>query len=139
MKKISLVIILFITQLITAQEQKKDSIISPEIIVDQEAVFPFDKVDVPPSPPGGEEQFYDFLKKNMKQPNVPALVGKVFISFTVEKDGSLTDFSVLKDIGFGCGEEAIRVLEKSPKWRPGKVKGNKVRVSYILPIVISTN
>ncbi|HTG67178.1 MAG TPA: energy transducer TonB, partial [Flavobacterium sp.] len=58
------------------------------------------------------------------------------VSFVVEKDGSLTDIKVLRDIGYGTGKEAIRVLQKSPKWNPGIQNGKPVRVQYSLPITI---
>ena len=63
--------------------------------------------------------------------------GKVFISMTVEKNGSLSDFKVVKDIGYGAATEAIRILKLSPKWEPGYQNGQKVRVRYTLPISFS--
>jgi periplasmic protein TonB len=66
------------------------------------------------------------------------LKGKVYVTFVVEKDGSLTDIKVLRDIGYGTGKEAIRVLSKCPKWMPGEQNGKKVRVLYSLPITIQT-
>ena len=62
--------------------------------------------------------------------------GKIFIQFVVEKDGSLTDIKVMRDLGYGTGAEAIRVLKKSPKWKPGIQNGRAVRVLYSLPISI---
>ena len=56
----------------------------------------------------------------------------------VEKDGSLTDIKVIRDIGYGTGKEAIRVLKKCPKWTPGEQNGKKVRVLYSLPITIQS-
>jgi hypothetical protein len=73
------------------------------------------------------------LKRNVQ--------GKVFISLTVEKDGSLSDIKAVRDIGFGAAEEAIRVLKLSPKWEPGYQNGQRVRVRYTLPInfaIVST-
>mgnify|MGYP003411423114 CR=1 FL=1 len=66
------------------------------------------------------------------------LKGKVFVSFVVEKDGSLTDIKVIRDIGYGTGKEAIRVLKQCPKWNPGEQNGKKVRVLYSLPINIQS-
>ena len=94
-------------------------------------------VDVNPSFPGGDVAFAAFLKKNIiypaeaKQRNVQ---GRVFVQFVVEIDGSLTDLKTLRDPGAGLGGEGIRVLKLSPKWIPGKQKGNLVRVQYIVPI-----
>jgi periplasmic protein TonB len=63
----------------------------------------------------------------------------VFVSFVIEKDGSLTDIKVLKDAGFGTGDEAIRVLKKCKNWVPGEQSGKKVRCSYTLPINLKSN
>ena len=65
--------------------------------------------------------------------------GKVYVTFVVEKDGSLTDIKVIRDIGFGTGKEAIRVLKSSPKWTPGEKNGKKVRVLYSIPITINAS
>jgi protein TonB len=90
-----------------------------------------------PEFPGGMQAFYAYLSKEFKTSNVPSgLHGKVFVSFFVEEDGSLGEIKVLSDIGYGTGEEAIRVLKNSPKWIPGEQLGKKVRVQYALPIVI---
>ena len=60
--------------------------------------------------------------------------GRVFISFVVEKNGQLTDIKVLRGLGYGTDEEAVRVLKKSPKWKPGIQNGRAVRVQYTIPI-----
>ncbi|WP_298221546.1 energy transducer TonB [Flavobacterium sp.] len=95
-------------------------------------------VDVQPEFPGGIENCYTFFYKNFKKPEVPELIGKIFLGFIVETDGSLTDIRSIKDPGFGTGAEAERVLQLSPKWVPGKKDGKRVRVRYILPIGIHT-
>ncbi len=96
-------------------------------------------IDVQPEFPGGIENCYNFFYKNFKKPQVPELIGKIFVSFTVEIDGSLSDIRSLKDPGFGTGAEAERVLQLSPKWIPGLKGGKKVRVKYILPIGIHSD
>lgn len=83
----------------------------------------------------GMSEFYKFISKNYRVP-VEGLRGKILILFVVDKDGSLTDFKILKDLGYGTGEEAIRVLKACPKWKPGMQKGVPVRVQYTLPINI---
>jgi len=93
-------------------------------------------VEVKPDFPGGIQKFYDFVGKNYKVPEDEDIKGKVFVQFVVEKDGSLTDIKVIRDLGFGTGKEAIRVLKKSPKWKPGIQNGRPVRVLYSLPISI---
>lgn len=91
-------------------------------------------VDRMPQFPGGNGELYKFISRKYNVPNVRGLVGKVFVSFVVEVDGSLSDFKILKDLGSGTGEEAIRVLKLSPLWKSGLRNGIKVRVEYELPI-----
>ncbi len=95
-------------------------------------------VEIKPDFPGGMQGFHNFILQNYKVPNVPNLSGKVLMQFVVEKDGSLSDIKILKDIGHGTGEEAARVLKNSPKWKPGLHEGKQVRVLYSLPISINT-
>ena len=87
--------------------------------------------------PGGEEALYDFIAKNLKYPQAAKdsnIQGKVFVQFVVENDGSITNAKVLRDIGGGCGEEALRVVKMMPKWKPGEIRGTKYRVQCTLPI-----
>ena len=89
---------------------------------------------------GGYDKFLAFIASNYKTPTDPDFVnGKVIVSFVVEKDGSLTDIKVLRDIGFGTGKEAIRVLKLSPKWIPGQQNGHAVRSNNQLPISVVAN
>ena len=88
--------------------------------------------------PGGIANFYKFVGNNFKAPEEEGLKGKVLVTFVVEKDGTLTDIKVVRDIGFGTAAEAIRVLKKSPRWAPGEQNGKKVRVQYSLPISIQS-
>jgi len=93
-------------------------------------------IEVKPEFPGGIDEFNKFIAKNLNPPNEAGQIGKVYVTFVVEKDGSLTDIKVLRDIGYGTGKEAVRVLELSPKWLPGEQNGQKVRCTYSLPISI---
>jgi len=98
------------------------------------------ELDVNPSFPGGINAFLSYVGKNFRTPEVE-LDGtmKVFVSFVVEKDGSLTDIKVIKDPGYGLGAEAIRVLKSlKTKWQPGKKNGKAVRAYYNLPITVQT-
>lgn len=61
--------------------------------------------------------------------------GWVFVEFVVERDGSLTDIKVVKGIGGGCDDEAIRVISQAPKWNAGKQRGRSVRVRMVMPIM----
>jgi hypothetical protein len=91
-----------------------------------------------PDFPGGISEFYKFVGNNFKTSEQPNLKGKVYITFIIEKDGSLSDIKNIRDIGFGTGDEAIRVLKICPKWIPGKMNGVPVRVMYSLPITIQS-
>jgi hypothetical protein len=83
---------------------------------------------------GGMQEFYKFFSENYKIPSNYKGNGKIYISFLVETDGSLSEFEVIRDLGFGTGEEAVRVLKLSPKWLPGKDEGKVVRMKFSLPI-----
>lgn len=104
----------------------------------REGVMDFVSVDTPPSFPGGMEKFYSFLGKSIKYPAEAVknnIQGKVFLSYVVEKDGSLSDIQLAaKMLGYGTDEEAIRVLKLSPKWNPGLMDGKPVAVKYNIPI-----
>lgn len=95
-------------------------------------------IEVKPEFSGGMSKFYNYISKNYISPNVPGLKGKVIVSFVIEKDGSITDIKVLRDIGYGSGEEAVRVLKNCPKWTPAEQNGKKVRCQYMLPLSIQT-
>ena len=109
-----------------------------EIVQEDNNVYNTAGIEVKPDFPGGMEKFYKFVGNNYKTPEEEGLKGKVYVTFVVEKDGSLTDIKVLRDIGYGTGAEAIRVLKKCPKWTPGEQNGKKVRVLYSLPITIQS-
>ena len=94
-------------------------------------------VESMPEFPGGEEKIYEYLARNLEYPrqaNEAGIQGKVFVTFVVESDGSITDIKVLRGIGGGCDEEAVRVVQNMPKWIPGKQRGKPVRVHFNLPI-----
>ena len=95
-------------------------------------------IEVKPLFPGGIEAFYKFIGDNYKIPNELGLKGTIYISFVVEKDGTLTDIKCIRDIGFDTGKEAIRVLKTSRNWSPGMVDGKYVRCTYELPIMIQS-
>jgi len=100
----------------------------------------FTAVENEPTYPGGQQKLNAFLQQNIKYPaemRQKKVEGKVFVSFIVEKDGSLNELKVLHEPGYGSGQEALRVLGRSPKWTPGIQNGHKVRVQYVLPINFS--
>ena len=94
-------------------------------------------VETMPSFRGGQQKLFEFLGNNLVYPQEAidaGVEGRVFVEFYIEKDGSVTDGKVLKGIGYGCDEEALRVVESMPKWQPGIQRGKAVRVRYTLPI-----
>ena len=95
-------------------------------------------VDEMPQFQGGDQAMFTYLSENIKYPEEAkdkGIAGRVFISFVVEKDGSVSNVEVKRGIGGGCDDEAVRVVKAMPKWKPGKKDGKPVRVSYMLPIV----
>lgn len=92
-----------------------------------------------PEYPGGMTEFYKFVGKNFKIPQEATknkVSGKVLINFFVEKDGSLSEYKIANDLGYGLGDEVIRVLKLSPKWKPGTLNNEPARVMYTLPITV---
>jgi protein TonB len=108
------------------------------VVEEDNTVYNTAGIEQKPEFPGGMEKFYKFISNNYQTPEEEGLKGKVYVTFVVEKDGSLTDIKVLRDIGYGTGKEAIRVLNKCPRWIPGEQNGKKVRVLYSLPIAIQS-
>lgn len=97
----------------------------------------FTVVEQQPEFNGGMAALGQYLGKNLRYPAAAQranVSGRVFVSFVVNTDGSIQDVAVLKGLGFGTDEEAIRVIKAMPKWRPGKQSGRPVRVKYNLPI-----
>ncbi|OXA90688.1 energy transducer TonB [Flavobacterium hibernum] len=94
-------------------------------------------IDVSPDYPGGKDLFYERFRSEYEIPKkLKKSTGVIKMSFVIEKDGKLDEIKIIEDLGFGTGEEAIRVLEKSIKWTPGETKGKKVRTFYDLPITL---
>ncbi len=97
-------------------------------------------VEQQPEFQGGHLTMYNYLKTNLIYPQAALkrqIQGKVFMSFIVEKNGQLSDITILKGLGYGCDEEAVRLLETMPLWKAGKQGGKVVRVKYNLPIEFS--
>ena len=103
----------------------------------------FDAVDIPeemPEFPGGINELMKFLQENMKYPEDATKEGKqgrVIVRFVIDKDGTISDATVLRSVYPSIDAEALRVVNAMPKWTPGKVKGAPVRVKYTLPLVFS--
>ncbi|MCH7415580.1 TonB family protein [Belliella sp. R4-6] len=106
-----------------------------EVVVFKDGAY--DKVDTPPSPQGQMEGWNQYLSENLKYPNYAkeqGVEGTVYLVFVVGKDGSIGEVEVLRGIGAGCDEEAIRVVKNAPKWNPGMQDGKLVDVRMRLPI-----
>jgi protein TonB len=97
----------------------------------------FDMVDEFPEFPGGIEAWGNFMKNNLKYPESAkdkGIEGTVYITFIINKDGSVSDAEILRGIGGGCDKEALRVVNASPNWNPGKKDGKIVRSRMRLPV-----
>ena len=108
----------------------------PEIIETQ----PFISVEQMPVFPGGLSGLYKYFRDNLKYPEMAkesGISGKVFIRFIVERDGNVSNVEVLRGIGGGCDEEAMRIVSEMPQWEPGRQRGVAVRVLYTIPIKFS--
>jgi periplasmic protein TonB len=108
-----------------------------QVVEQVEKPTPFTVVEEMPAFPGGEADLYKFISSSIKYPEEAkelGIQGRVFVNFVVETDGSITDVKLIRGIGGGCDEEAIRVVRAMPKWVPGKQRGVPVRVYFNLPI-----
>ena len=102
----------------------------------------FTVVEQPPKFPGGMQAFEDYMATNVRYPaaaDAAKVTGKVFVSLTIRDDGQITDVQVLKGIGFGCDQEAIRVISTMPNWKPGNQSGRSVNVKYNLVVPFGPN
>lgn len=126
-----------------ANKEQQEVVISDvggEETVEEEEIFVF--VEEYPSYPGGEEALYKYLGENIQYPDVArdnGITGTVVIRFVVEKDGSITKAAIAREIGGGCGKEALRVVNAMPKWKPGKQSGKAVRTEFTLPVQFQLN
>ena len=114
---------------------KKSDVGKVDMKPDKNGVYQI--VEEMPQYPGGETAMMDYVAKNVVYPQEARdkeISGRVFVSFIVEKDGSIGEVKVMRGIGGGCDEEAVRVIKAMPKWKPGKQEGKPVRVSYMMPI-----
>ena len=113
-----------------------DEIDPDEIDFEEQEVYQI--VEQMPSFPGGERKLSEFIANSIQYPQEAqktGIQGRVFVSFIVEPDGSVSNVKVQQGIGGGCDQEAIRVIKSMPKWTPGKHNDQPVRVRFALPIV----
>jgi len=97
------------------------------------------ETDIKPEFPGGVNAFYGFINKRYRLPKVKdSMTARVYVSFVVEKDGSMSNYHILNDPGYGMADELIRVLKTiKEKWSPGVIDGKPVRASYNLPLTLN--
>lgn len=103
--------------------------------IEEEEIFQV--VESMPTYPGGDLELQRFLNANIEYPVMAresGIQGRVFVTFVVEINGSITDVRIRRGIGGGCDEEALRVVKMMPKWTPGKQRGKPVRVQFNLPV-----
>jgi TonB family protein len=106
-----------------------------KLATDGEVIF--DVVEEQPNPPGDMKGWNSYLSNNLTYPADArrlGIEGTVIVVFVVNSDGSLSDIDILRGIGGGADEEAIRVIENAPNWTPGKLRGNAVNTRMRLPI-----
>lgn len=116
----------------------KEYIMSPMFNIEEniDTVY-FSLIEISPEFPGGEYALFEFIARNLKYPMYARehnIQGSVYLTFVIEPDGTITNINVLKGIGGGCDEEAVRVISLMPAWKPGTQNGKPVRVQFNLPI-----
>jgi len=97
-------------------------------------------VEKMPEFPGGDYEVKKYLKKNINYPEEAkqqGIQGTVYVTFIVETDGKITEVRILRGIGGGCDEEAVRVIENMPNWKPGEIRGEVSRIPFTMPIRFS--
>ncbi|MBC7847551.1 MAG: energy transducer TonB [Flavobacterium sp.] len=109
---------------------------SQAVINDDNAIYNTAGIAVKPEFPGGPTKMYEFIEKNFVKPEGEIIKGKVYVTLVIEKDGTLTNIKVLRDLGYGTGKESIRVLKMMPNWSSGEQNGRKVRCTYSFPITV---
>ena len=97
-------------------------------------------VEQDPEFPGGMEALYQWIGANYKWPASARdcdAFGYVYVTFIIEKDGSVSNIRLLRDLGCGHGEAVVEMVQRMPKWKPGKQRGKPVRVQFNLPVKIA--
>jgi protein TonB len=115
----------------------KEVVITEAVVVEEKADAIFDVVETQPNPPGGMSGWNKYLSDNLKYPTQArrmGVEGSVILVFVINTDGSIQDVEVLRGIGGGCDEEAVKIVKNAPKWEPGKQRGRAVRTRMRLPI-----
>lgn len=118
---------ILLTNMAFCQEEKKVSVDDEVfVVVEEQAEFP-----------GGLDSMYAYIQKNLVYPEkakAEGIEGRVFVTFTIEKDGSISNILIKRAIGGGCEEAAVEMIKNMPKWKPAKQRGKPVRCQFNLPI-----
>lgn len=127
---------------------KFDVEVTEETVVEEVIVAPveekedvdqiFSVVEESAEPKGGMPAFYKYVGEKIKYPAQArrmGVEGRVFVEFVVNRDGSIVDVKSIKGIGAGCDEEAVRIVQSAPAWKPGKQRGKPVRQKMVIPII----
>ena len=121
----------------TREGEKNAVELPPENPIGEEEGKIFTIVEEMPSFPGGEEKMLEYVSRNIKYPPMArenGITGRVYVNFYIDKDGKVQNAKIVRGIGGGCDEEALRVVRAMPQWKPGKQNGRTVNVNYNLPI-----
>lgn len=121
-----------------SENYENQKLISGVSIDSNKVEYKYNAIEIRPIPKRGMDDFNRHIARTFNMPKVEGLKGKIYVKFVVEKDGSITDVKVLRDIGYGTGDEAIRVLTNYGVWIPGVQRGIKVRTTFSLPISVQT-
>lgn len=125
------------TTVSTVTQEGENADVAPPPVVEEET-FDLAAVQEQPEFPGGMEKMYEFMAKTQKYPDMEyeaGIQGKVYVQFTVAKDGSIEDAKVLRSVSDGLDKEAMRLVKSMPKWSPGKMGGKPVKCRFNLPVV----
>lgn len=137
LKVMAVIPIAILLILACARNTETKNEISKGQIINDEGSDIFTVVEQMPEFSGGKNALFKFISKNIKYPEEAIkqeISGRVFVTFIVEDDGEITNIELLRGIGGGCDEEAMRVVSIMPKWKSGYQKGVSVRVRFNLPI-----
>ena len=97
----------------------------------------YDLVEVMPQFPGGQDSLRSYLNKNTRMPQAD-IMGKVYVTFVVEKDGSISSVQVMRGLSDECDQEAIRVIQSMPEWIPGTLQNTSTRAKMTIAVSFNT-
>lgn len=120
------------------EETKVEEVVVAPVVEEENVDEIFSVVEETAEPKGGMPAFYKYVGEKIKYPAQArrmGVEGRVFVEFVVNRDGSIVDVRAIKGIGAGCDEEAVRIVQSAPAWKPGKQRGKPVRQKMVIPII----